>query len=62
MTQIMRGLPGLSTAEKNMQQELEGMQKNTSTLSNQLTLIEEKAKWQTSQVRYFSASYCYFLG
>lgn len=50
VTQIMRGLPGLSTAEKNMMQELEGMQKHTSTLSNQLTLIEEKAKFQTSQM------------
>ncbi|KAK7058760.1 hypothetical protein SK128_016253 [Halocaridina rubra] len=50
LTQVMRCFPGLTVAEKNMFNELEAIHKQTTSLSSQLQQMEEKAKWQTSQM------------
>lgn len=50
LNQVSRGLPVLSAGEKNMLQELEAMQKHTIIFTNQLSEIQAKDKWQTSQV------------
>ncbi|XP_047475018.1 nuclear pore complex protein Nup88-like [Penaeus chinensis] len=50
LNQVSRGLPVLSAGEKNMLLELDAMQKHTVIFTNQLSEIQAKDKWQTSQM------------
>ena len=52
MSQIIRGLPLLSAAERTMLKELENMKDNAPDLKNQLAQVKAKLNWQVSQVRF----------